>query len=93
MAQGGTVPTSHTLLQKAWLQAALFAIKQYQEQDGADQARLALQDERLRVVLVHGVFRAARLVQIEPVGEPVGDSPLTAVYRGYMVHVEKIIAA
>lgn len=27
----GTVPTSHTRLQKAWLQAALFAIKQYQE--------------------------------------------------------------
>lgn len=84
----GTVPLSRTLSQKAWLQAALFAIKEYRAQHGSDEARLALQDERLRVVLVSRVFHATRLVWVEPVGEL-----HCAIYRGYNIHIEKLIAA
>ena len=38
------------------------------------------------------VFAAARLIHIEPVGEP-GGPPQRAVYRGSTVRVEKMVAA
>lgn len=87
--QTGKLPLSRKFQQQVWLRAALLAIKLYQTQSGSQQAldALALQDERLRAVLVNWLSPGVRLVEIEPVGQPSGP-PQRAVYRGYIVRVE-----